>query len=61
MTRCSGTNKVRIRERWMRVFHKLLNTKLLKLDPAVIDLFPSRPLELSLGDEPPLNEMTGVV
>ena len=32
MTRCSGTNKVRIRERWMRVFHKLLNTKSLKLD-----------------------------
>ena len=55
-------DQVRIRERWLGHFHKLLNTKSLKLDPAVIiDLLPPRPLELSLGDEPSMDEMMGVI
>ena len=31
--------EVRIRERWSGFYHKILNTKSLKLDPTVIDLF----------------------
>ena len=33
---------VRIRERWVRLFHNLLNTKSLKLDPTIIELFLPR-------------------
>ena len=54
-------DKVRIRERWVRFFHKLLNTISLKLDPTIIKLFPPRPLELSLGDELSMDEMTEVI
>lgn len=54
-------DKVQIRERWMRAFHKLLNTKSLKLDPTIIDPLPPRPLEQSLGDEPSVDEMMGAV
>ena len=55
-------DQVRIRERWSGHFHTLLNTKSLKLDPTVIiDLLPPRPLELSLGDEPSMDEMMGVI
>ena len=53
-------DKLRIRERWVKFFDKLLNTKSLKLDPTIIELLPPRPLELSLGDEPSMNEMTQV-
>ena len=54
-------DKVRIRERWSGFYHKLSNTKSLKLDPTIIGLSPPRPLELlvvSLGDEPAIDEMT---
>ena len=40
------------------VYPKLLNTKSLKLDPTIFNLLPPRPLELSLGDEPSMDEMT---
>ena len=30
-------DKVRIRERWVRVLHKLLNTKSPKRDPTIVD------------------------
>ena len=46
-------DRVQIRERWSRFYHKLFNTKSLTLDPTTIDLFPPRPLKVSLGrDEP---------
>ena len=50
-------DKVRIRKRWAGFQHKLLNTKSLNLDPTIVDLLPPRPLELSLGDEPSMDEM----
>ena len=40
---------------------KLSNTKSLKLDPAIIDPLPPRRLELSLGDEPSLDQTMGVI
>ena len=43
-------DKVRIRGRRLRVFHKFLNTKSLKLDPTIIDplLRTSAPLNLKV-------------
>ncbi|MEP5376703.1 MAG: hypothetical protein ABJQ14_13080 [Hyphomicrobiales bacterium] len=53
-------DKVRIREGWAGFYHKLLNTKSLKLDPTIIDLLPPRPLHVSLGDGPSMDEMTEI-
>ena len=39
----------------------LSNTKSLKLDPTIIDPLPPRSLELSLGDEPFLDQTMGVI
>ena len=49
-------DKVRIRERWSGFYHKLLNTKSLKLDPTIIDLLPPRPLSVPLGDVPSMDD-----
>jgi len=54
-------DQARIRERWAGHYHKLLNTKSLKLDPTIIDLVPPRPLKLSLGNEPSIDEMMEAV
>ena len=35
-------HKVLVRERWGGFYQKLLNAKLLKLDPTIIDLWPPR-------------------
>ena len=56
MVRCCGW--VRIRERWSGFYPKLLNTYPLKIDPTINDLLPPRPLKLSLGDEPSMDEVT---
>ena len=40
------------------VLLQLFNTKSVKLVPTIIDLMPPRPLKLSLGDEPSIEEMT---
>ena len=53
-------DKVRIRERWSGFYHKLSSTTSLKLDPTIIGFLPPRPLKLSLGDEPSMNETTEV-
>ena len=52
---------MRIREQWARFYHTLLNTESLKLDPAIIDLLPPRPLGVSLGVEPSVDEMTEII
>ena len=52
---------VPVRERWARFHHTLLNTKPHKLDPNMIDVLPPRPLKVSLGDEPSVDEMTDVI
>ena len=54
-------DNVRIREQWVRVFDKLLTTKSLKFDTTIVDPLPPRPLELSLEDEPSLDETMGVI
>ena len=54
-------DKVRIRKRWAGFSYRLLDTKSLALDPTIIELFPKRPLALPHGDEPAIDEMTGVV
>ena len=38
-----------------------MNTGSLKIDPTIIYLYPPRPLEVSLGDEPSIDEMTEVI
>ena len=38
-----------------------LNTGSLKIDPTIIYLYPPRPLEVSLGDQPSMDEMTEVI
>ena len=50
-------HKVRIRELWAGFYDKLLNTKPLTPDPTITDLLPPRPLKVSLGDKPSMNEM----
>ena len=54
-------DKVRILERWAGYFGALLNTKSPKLDPNISGLFPQRPLALSLGDEPAMDDMAAVI
>ena len=54
-------DKVRILERWAGYFGTLLNTKSPKLDPNISGLFPQRPLALSLGDEPAMDDMAAVI
>lgn len=43
------------------VLPQSLNMESLKLDRTIIGLLPPRPLELSLGDEPFLDEMAEVM
>ena len=47
--------RVKAPNSWVSFFHKLLKTKTLKLRLTIIELFPPRPLELSLGDEPSMD------
>jgi len=54
-------NKGEIRSRWVRFFNTLLNTKSPKLDPTILERFPTRPVALSLGDEPTMIEMTEAI
>ena len=50
--------KVPIRERWAGLCHQLFNTRSLKLDPTIIDLWAPQPLKLSLQDESSVDEMS---
>ena len=54
-------DKVRIRKRWGGFFQTLLNRKSPKLDLTITVLFPQRPLAPSLGVEPTMNDMMGVI
>ena len=54
-------DKVRPCERWLGFCDKPLITKLVKLDPTIIDLLSPRPLKLSLEDEPSMDEMAGAL
>ena len=51
-------DNVQIRERWSGLYHKRLNSNSLKFDLTIFDPLPTRPLKLSLGDEPSMDEMT---
>ena len=52
--------KVRIRKRWGGFFQTLLN-KSPNLDLTITSLFQQRPSPPSLGDEPTMDDMTGVI
>ena len=54
-------DKVRIRKRWGGFFQTLLNKKSSKLDLTITALFPQRPLASSLGVEPTMDDMMGVI
>ena len=54
-------DKGRIRERWARFFHTLLNTKSPKLDPTISEQFPQRPVAHRLGLEPTMEEMVEAI
>ena len=54
-------DKVSIRKRWGGVFQTLLNRKSPKLDLIITVLFPQRPLAPSLGVEPTMDDMMGVI
>ena len=45
-------DNARIRERWVRWFHKLLNTKSPTLDPSIVDELKQRPPCRALDDVP---------
>ena len=45
----------------VRFFNTLLNTKSPKLDPTILERFPTRPVALSLGDEPTMIEITEAI
>ena len=54
-------DKVRIRKRWGGFFQTLLNRKSPKLDLTITIVFPQRPLAPSLGVEPTMDDMMGVI
>ena len=54
-------DKVRIRKRWGGFFQTLLNKKSPKLDLTITALFSQRPLAPSLGVEPTIDDMMGVI
>lgn len=54
-------DKVPIFGRWAGYFGTLRNRKSPKLNPAISDLFPQRPLAPPLGDELTMEEMTAVI
>ena len=50
-----------IRERWVRLFHSLLNAKSETLDPTVISKIPQRPVAEALGEEPTEDEVAAAL
>ena len=50
-----------VRSRWVRFINTLLNTKPPKLDPAILERFPARPVALSLRDAPTMIEITEAI
>ena len=50
-------DKGRIRERWMRFFRSLLNSKSDMLDPDIPKRLPQRPVASALGIEPAEDEI----
>ena len=47
-----------IRERWIRWFHTLLNTKSPKLDPNIAEGLEQWPENTTLGNQPIMQELT---
>ena len=53
--------QVRIRKRWAWFSQTLLNKASAELDPTITALFPQGPFAPSLGDEPTIDDMMGVI
>ena len=56
-----NNNAMSIRKRWGGVFQTLLKRKSPKRDLTITILFPQRPLAPSLGVEPTMDDMMGVI
>ena len=54
-------DEVRVGKRWEGFFQPVLHKKSPKRDLTIIVLFPQRPLAPLLGDEPTMDDMTGVI
>ena len=50
-----------IRERWVRWFHTLLNTKSPKLDPKIAEALDQWPVNTPLGVHPTMQELIDVI
>ena len=50
-----------IRERWVRWFHTLLNAKPPRFDPNITEGLDQWPENMSLGDEPTMQELTDAI
>ena len=50
-----------IRERWVRWFHTLLNTKSPKLHPNIAEGLEQWPENTTLGDQPTMQELTDAI
>ena len=50
-----------IRERWVRWFHTLLNTKSPKLDPNIAEDLEGWPENTTLGNQPTMQEVTDAI
>ena len=50
-----------IRERWVRWFHTLLNTKSPKLDPNIAEGLEQWPENTTLGNQPTMQELTDAI
>ena len=50
-----------IRERWVRWFHTLLNTKSPKLDPNITEALYQWPVNTPLGVQPTMQELIDVI
>ena len=51
----------RIRKRWVRWFHTLLNIKFPKLDPNIAKGLDQRPENTTLGSQPTIQELTDTI
>ena len=50
-----------IRERWVRWFHTLLNTKSRRLDPKIAEALDQWPVNTPLGVQPTMQELIDVI
>ena len=50
-----------VRERWVRLFHTLLNAKSSGLDPNIAEALDQWPENMPLGVQPPMQDLTDAI